>query len=739
MLWLNEIKKEIVKMNNLARQENPAESREFFYMENLNSPQCEAVLELDRHVLVLAGAGTGKTKVLTTRIAHIIYGQHAKSHQIIALTFTNKAAMEMKERISKVLQGRVELFWMGTFHSICAKILRKHAEILGYTSSFTILDTDDQQRLIKQIMKEEGITSEDISPTYASIMISKWKDKGWFPDQVPGVNPAEREHFALRIYHIYQGRLKNFNSLDFGDLLLLSLHLFMNFPEILKIYHEQFKFILVDEYQDTNVSQYLWLRLLAQGGANVCCVGDDDQSIYGWRGAEVANILRFESDFQNAKVVRLEQNYRSTPEILNAASSLISHNTSRFGKTLWTKEEGGEKISVRGLWDSRDEARYIGDEIENAQRSGVSLNHMAVLVRAGYQTREVEERFMVLGVPYRVIGGPRFYERMEIRDALAYLRVVVEHQDSLAYERVLNTPKRGIGLTTLQLIHLYSRNQECSLFDAVNALVQTEDLRGSARKTLQEFNAQIAFWKSLLQDTDHSAVAARILEESGYIRMWEMDRTPEASGRIENLKEMVRAIDSFETLPAFLEHVSLVMENVSDRESEMVTVMTLHSAKGLEFDTVFLAGWDEGIFPHAKALQESGDEGLEEERRLAYVGLTRAKRKAYITYASYRRVFGMTESSTPSRFIAELPSQSVERFSERGILHENMTKPIFMQQVQKQEKSAQDSKKISVSDRVFHIKFGYGKVRTIEGDKAEIDFEVAGFKKVVTSFIERVK
>ncbi len=719
-------------MHNLAIKDEG-----FYYMTDLNLPQSEAVKELDKHVLVLAGAGTGKTKVLTTRIAHILSQRRARPGEIIALTFTNKASTEMKDRIAKVLQGSVDLFWMGTFHSVCAKILRRHADILGYTSTFTILDMDDQQRLLKQIMKEENISSQDISPVYTSILISRWKDKGWLPEQISDVGFDERETAILKVYDIYQKRLKSFNSLDFGDLLLLCLHLFMNYPDVLQTYHQQFKFILVDEYQDTNVAQYLWLKLLAQGGANVCCVGDDDQSIYGWRGAEVANILRFESDFTGATVVRLEQNYRSTSHILNAASTLISHNASRFEKTLWTEQQDGEKISVRGLWDSRDEARYIGDEIENLQRTGISLNHMAILIRAGYQTREFEERFMVLGIPYRVVGGPRFYERLEIRDALAYLRVVVEHQDSLAYERILNTPKRGIGTTTLQLLHLYSRNQECSLFESVQALVETEDLRGGARKTLQEFNTQIQFWRSLLKDSKHSAVAGRILEESGYMRMWELDRTPEASGRIENLKEMIRAIDSFESLPAFLEHVSLVMENVSDRESDMVTVMTLHSAKGLEFDTVFLAGWDEGIFPHNRALQESGDSGLEEERRLAYVGLTRAKRKAYITYASYRRVFGTTESSIPSRFIAELPNESIERFAERGILHSNMSKPILVSS--KEDPIRSQTEIFQVSNRVFHVKFGYGKIVRMDGDKAEIMFDKAGHKKVVTSFLKKVK
>jgi DNA helicase-2/ATP-dependent DNA helicase PcrA len=718
-------------MDNLARKDES-----FGYMRDLNLPQTEAVMELETHVLVLAGAGTGKTRVLTTRIAHILSEKRAKSHEIIALTFTNKAATEMKGRIAKVLQGSIDLFWMGTFHSVCAKILRRHAEILGYTPTFTILDMDDQQRLIKQIMKEENISSQDISPVYASISISRWKDKGWLPERVSSLGFHEREMEVLRVYKIYQKRLKNFNSLDFGDLLLLCLNLFLEHPDVLKKYHEQFKFILIDEYQDTNVAQYLWLKLLSQGGANVCCVGDDDQSIYGWRGAEVENILRFEKDFKGARVVRLEQNYRSTHEILNAASGLISHNSHRFEKTLWTQGKEGEKISVRGLWDSRDEARYIGDEIENLQRTKISLNDMAILVRAGYQTREFEERFMILGIPYRVIGGPRFYERMEIRDALAYLRVVVEPHDSLAYERILNTPKRGIGITTLQLLHLYSRNQECSLFDATNALVETEDLRGGVRKTLQEFNTQLKFWGSLLQDSKHTEVAARILEESGYMRMWELDHTPEAAGRIENLKEMIRAIDSFESLPAFLEHVSLVMENVSDRESDMITVMTLHSAKGLEFDTVFLAGWDEGIFPHAKSLQESGEQGLEEERRLAYVGLTRAKRKVYITYASYRRIFGTTESSIPSRFIEELPKESIERFAERGIVHTNMSKPFVLASY---EKSAViQSEKFEISDRIFHVKFGYGSIISIEGDKADIEFDKAGPKKVVTSFLEKI-
>ena len=715
-------------MHNLATKEDDI----LEYLRYLNPQQLLAVQELDRHLLVLAGAGTGKTRVLTTRIAHILRRQRARPHEIMALTFTNKAAAEMKERVNTLFDHRIDLFWMGTFHSVSAKILRQNAEILGYSSTFTILDSDDQLRLIKQILKEENVV-EGLTPNLISIFISRWKDRGWLPDQVKQAYDS-KEQDALKIYHIYQSRLKNFNSLDFGDLLLLSVKLFLDHPDVLAKYHQQFKYILVDEYQDTNIAQYLWLKLLAQGGANICCVGDDDQSIYGWRGAEVANILRFEEDFKNAFVVRLEQNYRSTPEILEAASHLIAQNKNRFGKKLWTEAEAGEKISVRGLWDSRDEARYVGEEIETLQRrEKLSLNKMAVLIRAGYQTREFEERFIILGIPYRVVGGPRFYERMEIRDALAYMRVIVEPNDSMAYERILNTPKRGIGTATLQLLHLYAKNQETSLFEATKALVETEEIRGSARKTLQGFIGQILNWQESLSNTDHHVVASGVLEESGYFDMWERDRSPEASGRIENLKEMLKAIQSFENLQAFLEHVSLVMENASNRESEMVTLMTLHSAKGLEFDSVFLAGWDEGIFPHNKALQESGDKGLEEERRLAYVGLTRAKRKVFITYASYRRFFGGTEPSFASRFIEELPPALLDRFTDRGITGKPLEKPIF-----KPVSSNYSFAGFQKGERVFHIKFGYGKIISIENDKAEVAFESSGTKKVVSSFLKKV-
>ncbi len=725
-------------MSSLAHQNTSLEdqpitqSRYVEQVESLNPAQRQAVEQTEGPLLVLAGAGTGKTRVLTTRLASILLSRKAWPSQVLAVTFTNKAASEMRERVAYLIGGPAEGLWLGTFHSICVRILRRHAELLGLQSSFTILDTDDQLRLIKQIVKAENIDEKKFAPRILASCISRWKDRALTP---PKVTPtSDFEKVALRIYGFYQDRLKVLNAVDFGDLILLCLKLFMEHSDVLAQYTTQFVYILVDEYQDTNVAQYLWLRLLAQGTGNICCVGDDDQSIYGWRGAEVGNILRFEKDFPGAVIVRLEQNYRSNAHILGAASSLIAQNAGRFGKTLWTEQTGGEKVHIQGVWDGEEEARLIGEKVETLQRKGQSLNEMAILVRAGFQTREFEERFLTLGVPYRVIGGLRFYERLEIRDALAYMRIVVQSQDSLAFERIMNTPKRGIGTSTLQVLHQYARFEEVSLPEAALRLMETDELRGKAKTALQSLLYDIGRWRGQLATRPHGELARIILDESGYTAMWQADKSPEAPGRLENLKEFVNAIEGFESLSTFLEHVSLVMENIANTSTEMVSIMTLHSAKGLEFNTVFLTGWEEGLFPHQRALGEAGDAGLEEERRLAYVGLTRAKERAMITFAANRRVHNLWQSSIPSRFIEELPLEHTECFSSQGGRSSFLRTPTPKLPVPPLRPS--ESKLFHMKQRVFHLKFGYGQILSIEGDKLEIDFDHSGVKMVMKSFVE---
>ncbi|MBN9565901.1 MAG: UvrD-helicase domain-containing protein, partial [Alphaproteobacteria bacterium] len=640
-------------------QNIPLSQNENDYL-RLNQEQLEAVGYLSGPLLVLSGAGTGKTRVLTSRIAHILNQRAAFASQILAVTFTNKAANEMRERLGSMVGPYAQGLWLGTFHSIGAKILRIHAEKLDLTPQFTILDSDDQLRLIKQILKTKGIDEKQLASRLVLSVIQRWKDRGLTSAQVAKQESGGSDPLA-QLYVEYQSELKRLNAVDFGDLILHVLTLFQENLDVLSRYANQFKFILVDEYQDTNIAQYLWLRLLSQGGANMCCVGDDDQSIYGWRGAEVGNILKFERDFPDAKVVRLEQNYRSTPHILGLASHLIASNKDRLGKTLWTQREGGDKVYVSGHWDGGEEARYISDEIEACQRNGVSLNNMAILIRAGFQTGEFEECFLKLGIPYKVIGGLRFYERQEIRDALAYLRLVAQSNDSLAFERVINVPKRGIGATSVQLLQTTARHANLSLMEIAKRIVETDELKGATRHALRAFIAQVEQWQVLAQDLNPSQLAEIILQESGYIRMWDEDTSPDAPGRIENLKEFVTALQEFSSLTEFLEHVSLVMENNTAIHEEMVSIMTLHSAKGLEFDTVFLAGWEEGLFPHPRALDEKGSQGLEEERRLAYVGITRAKKRLYITFAANRRVHNLWQSNLPSRFIEELKEEHIER------------------------------------------------------------------------------
>src|SRR4051812_5703466 len=638
------------------------------YLADLNPEQRLAVETLDGAVLVLAGAGTGKTRVLTTRIAHILSLGRARPAEILAVTFTNKAAREMKQRVGAMVGQIVEgMPWLGTFHSIGVKVLRRHAELVGLKPDFTILDVDDQTRLLKQLLEAGNIDEKRWPARVLAGIIDGWKNRGLTPDKVP---PGEGATFAngrgLELYKAYQARLKTLNAADFGDLLIEMLRLFREHPEVLRLYHERFRYVLVDEYQDTNVAQYLWLRLIGQGSKNLCCVGDDDQSIYGWRGAEVDNILRFEKDFPGAKVIRLERNYRSTAHILGAASHLIAHNEGRLGKTLRTEDEPGEKVAVTGVWDSEEEARAIGEEIEELQRAGHSLEEMAILVRASFQMREFEDRFVTLGLPYRVIGGPRFYERAEIRDALAYLRLVNQPADDLAFERIINVPRRGLGDATLQQLQLHARKANLPLFEAARALAQTEELKAKLRGTLRDVVTMFDRWRAQKDTLPHTELAEIILDESGYTEMWQKDRSADAAGRLENLKELVRSMEEFENLQGFLEHISLVMDTEQNENTEAVSIMTMHSAKGLEFDNIFLPGWEEGLFPSQRTLDEQGRAGLEEERRLAHVGLTRARRRAKLYFATNRRIHGTWSTTMPSRFLDELPSPNVEITESKG-------------------------------------------------------------------------
>ncbi|MBV9859478.1 MAG: UvrD-helicase domain-containing protein [Alphaproteobacteria bacterium] len=731
------------------------------YLAGLNEAQCRAVEAVDGPVLVLAGAGTGKTRVLTTRLAHILATGRAFPAELLAVTFTNKAAREMRERLDAMIGRAAEGVWLGTFHAIASRILRRHAEAVGLKPAFTILDTDDQIRLVKQIMAAGNIDERRWPARAALAIIQRWKDRGLGPDKVPAAEAAEAgDGRALALYRAYQERLATVNAVDFGDLLLHNLTLFMGHPEILADYQRRFRYLLVDEYQDTNTAQYLWLRLLAQKRRNLCCVGDDDQSIYSWRGAEIANILRFESDFPGALIVRLEENYRSTPQILAAAAGVIAQNRGRLGKTLWTRSAAGEKVVVRGLWDAEQEARWVGDEIEALQRKGHALSEVAILVRAGFQTREFEERFISLALPYRVIGGPRFYERQEIRDALAYLRLIHQPADDLAFERVVNTPRRGIGTATVQQLHAAARASDMPLVETARRLTVADRLSPAARKSLAGFVAALDRWRQMATAMSHTDLVQLVLDESGYTGMWQLDTSPEAPGRLENLKELVVAMAEFENLAGFLEHVGLVMDNAAESGADMVNVMTLHSAKGLEFDTVFLPGWEEGLFPSQRAMDETGLAGLEEERRLAYVGLTRARARAYVSFAANRRIHGQWQSAIRSRFVDELPGDNVEIVAELGLARGASTPipaspwgsawsepparrgfaPRLAIDSAPTPLRGQEIPRVggfSVGDRVFHQKFGYGTVRAVEDNKLAIAFEHAGDKKVMDAFVER--
>ena len=733
------------------------------YLHGLNAPQRDAVESVDGPLLVLAGAGTGKTRVLTTRIGHILVTRRAWPNQILAVTFTNKAAREMRDRVAAMIGGASDGLWIGTFHAIATRILRRHAELVGLQSNFTILDQDDQIRLVKQIVAAEEIDDKRWPAKAVHAAIERFKDRGLTPDKVGVAEAGDIADGRIgELYKLYQERLRILNAADFGDLLLHCVTVFMKNPDVLADYQRQFHYVLVDEYQDSNVAQYLWLRLLAQGRSNICCVGDDDQSIYGWRGAEVGNILRFEKDFPGAKVIRLEQNYRSTQQILSAASHMIAHNSGRLGKTLWTEADGGEPLQVRAVWDGESEARFICDEIETLQLAGGSLDQVAILVRASFQMREFEERLITLGVPYRVVGGPRFYERAEIRDAIAYLRVVAQPNDDLALERIINLPRRGLGTATLQTLHGNARAQDISLYESARQIIETDEIKPQARSSLRRLIEAFDRWRAKSQAVDQMELAETVLDESGYTDMWQKNKAPDAPGRLENLKELVSALSEFESLEGFLEHISLVMDRDDGAAGEMASLMTLHAAKGLEFDNVFLPGWEEEVFPNRRSVDDGGSAALEEERRLAYVGITRARKRVWICHASSRRVYNQWLSCAPSRFIDELPEDLVEHVLEPG-LYGGIAEPQMpmsdnawgggrpgrgpgFQRMRSGGASASrapsaaelpsSSGLVTAGLRVFHQKFGYGTVRSNDGGKLEIDFEKAGTKKVMESFVE---
>ena len=777
----------------------PPASNQPAYLNGLNAPQLEAVLTTEGPVLVLAGAGTGKTAALTARLAHLIASGRAWPSQILSVTFTNKAAREMKERVSRISGGTIEgMPWLGTFHSVAARMLRAHAELVGLQSNFTILDTDDQLRLLKQLIVAANIDEKRWPSRQLAGLIDRWKNRGLTPRQI---DAGEAEAFASgrggELYLAYQDRLKTLNACDFGDLLLHMLVIFRTMPDILEQYRNRFRYILVDEYQDTNSSQYEWLRLLAEPRRNLCCVGDDDQSIYSWRGAEVANILRFEIDFPGAAVIRLEQNYRSTPHILGAASGLIAQNSGRLGKTLWTQQPGGDKVRVIGVWDGPEEARRIGEEAEAHIRVGQSpdqsLDDIAILVRAQFQTRELEERFIAIGLPYQIVGGFRFYERAEIRDALAYLRLIQSPADDLAFDRIINVPKRGLGDKAVATIHRLARAQGQPLLLAAAQMLDSDELTGAARRSLGRFVGDVARWRTMASTLPHPELARILLDESGYTAALQAENSAEAAGRLENLAELARAMEEYDSLGAFLEHVSLVMDNDAARGEPRITIMTIHAAKGLEFPIVYLAGWEEGVFPSQRALDEGGLASLEEERRLAYVAITRARRRATIFHAANRRIYGQWTSSIPSRFVAELPDDHVERettmtggeslwraqwsehsdpFAHLGPAqaHRATTRgPGFQRALNPSPLAGEGDSRLGASgergsrdpyarppievrasavslgnkgrddlsqgQRVFHGKFGYGTIAAIEGNKLEIDFEHAGRKRVLDSFV----
>ncbi len=723
------------------------------YMRGLTDAQREAVETLDGPLLVLAGAGTGKTRVLTTRIAHILATRNTWPSRILAVTFTNRAASEMQERIIAMTGEDVAGLWIGTFHAVSARILRRHAELVGLRPDFTILDQDDQTRLVKQVLDAEQVDHKRWPPRVVRAAIERFKDRGLSPERLkPGDIGDLVDGRIGEIYGMYQERLATLNSADFSDLILQCVRILSENPDILATYHDRFDYILVDEYQDSNVAQYLWLRLLAQGRRNICCVGDDDQAIYSWRGAEVGNILRFERDFEGAHVVRLERNYRSTQPILTVASTMIAHNRDRLGKVLWTDVQEGAPVQVCVVENGDDEARFVCGEITNLRRQGASLDEVAILVRAGFQMLLFEEHLLQEQIPYRVYGGPRFFERQEIRDAVAYMRVIVRPSDDLALERIINVPRRGIGDATLQKLREFARARSVPLCDAVLDLVKTEEISARPRHELRNLMANFARWRADAGTDGHVELVQMVLDESGYTDMWLKASTPDAPGRLENLKELVSTLNDFGSLEEFLEHVSLVMDRERRDTGEMVSLMTLHAAKGLEFAHVFLPGWEEEIFPNKRALADGGNRALEEERRLAYVGLTRAKQHVQISRAVSRRIFNQWLAGVESRFLRELPAEHVETIvrtrrhggtrwdsdgfdsSGRGPGYRRLRAGTRRSRETQLLRSG-SGEPIEVGTRIFHEKFGYGTVTASDAGRLEVSFEKAGDKKVMKEFV----
>ena len=748
------------------------------WLERLNPPQRDAVVTTDGPVLMLAGAGTGKTAALTARLAWLLRRRLAWPSEILCVTFTNRAAREMRERVGHLIGPAVEgMPWLGTFHSIAAKMLRRHAELVGLTSNFTIIDTDDQLRLLKQLIQAEAVDDKRWPARQLAGLIDRWKNRGLNPADLDALeNESWVNGKGQWFYQLYQDRLRVLNACDFGDLTLHMLNIFRRERDVLEMWQQRFKYVMVDEYQDTNAVQYLWLRLLAQNRRNICVVGDDDQSIYSWRGAEVANILRFEKDFPGARVIRLEQNYRSTPHILGAASGLIAENSERLGKTLWTERDGGDRLRVIGVWDATEEARRVGEEIERLEREGCALDAIAILVRAQFQTREFEDRFLQIGLAYRIVGGFRFYERAEVRDALAYLRLIASPADDLAFERIWNTPKRGLGDKTLVKLHRFARAHAMPMLRAASEIADTDELPARARGTLVALVRDFARWRDSIETLTPAELARTMLDESGYSAALQAERSTEANGRLENLSELARAMEEYETLSDFLEHVSLVMDNDASADEAKVTIMTMHAAKGLEFDQVFLPGWEEGVFPSQRSLDEGGLASLEEERRLAYVAITRARKRCTILHAANRRIYGQWTSSIPSRFVGELPEDHVEeettlaggaslwrahwsehadpfadvartnpsRVASRGPGWQRAAAApidVIPRRIAEPSRSAASfaatpRTDLRIGARVFHEKFGYGVIAGQDGNKLEIDFESAGHKRVLDSFVK---
>lgn len=754
------------------------------WLSELNPEQKQAVTTTEGPLLVLSGAGTGKTKVLTARLAYILANMKANPWNCLVVTFTNRAAREMQNRARNLIGNIADSVWMGTFHGIAVKILRRHAELVGLKSNFTILGEDDQRRLIKQLLEADGIDDKKYPPQSILDKIQLWKDKGLTADKI---DDSFRANVVTEVYKKYQARLLELNCVDFGDLLLYTLNILMSDAGVLDDYQTRFKYIMVDEYQDTNVTQYLFLRLICQKYRNLCCVGDDDQSIYSWRGAEIENILRFEKDFPDAKVIRLERNYRSTANILAAASALIRHNRDRLGKTLKVAENSpaargdNSKIKVVSTYSGSEEAAYVADEIENLHRNGTGYSQMAVLVRTAAQTREFEEKFIAEAIPYQVIGGPKFYERAEIRDALAYLRVVLQPADDLALERIINKPARGIGAKTIEKFENEARINHISMFMAIEKMLKEGALSGKVKNSVAQLIDNFYQWRQTMNAVSPDDLAAQVLEDSGYMEMLKMDKSAEAEGRIENLKELINVMsdtEQYPTLSDFMEHVSLVMDNDNNIDTDKVMLITLHSAKGLEFDAVFLPGWEEGLFPHQRALDEGGGSALEEERRLAYVAMTRAKQKLYILTALNRRIYGQWQNNLPSRFINELPPANIEicnmaaayfgaagNYGGSWAEQHRSSSNWYNRSRQTEENVIRDSDRFSyvrdeddgwsgsvwrakqkarnaasatpVGSRVFHETFGYGKVLKIEGNKLEIWFDQAGHKKLLKDYVRK--